>query len=1325
MPGVISQYSRTNIDYSDYRNIPAGRARKTAKKNARFLELDQVHNCALQLKSAPSKTQSIPKMLIRCAIVTQLLSTAQASFARNNKFPTAIANHPHKHQTLATTTSPIPYTSHQSHDTKNRITTAPHHQQSRANKVTNSQLPIRQRTHITHSQAANNIPHNKAPTAHKRKPHQPIFNSQITLPQKSTSKPPKRSPLSLPPSAQLFFQKSIKQSTKNILERDDQAFWSDPATRHIPVGPTQHRAPRSIVHPTYGQDIDELSKQLSSPSVLIFSDDDFPQLPLQAPFNPPWDSLDTAQKIDLTLIDVLAASTNISVEAATKVLDQHQAGITNVFDQPDKPEVHWSALSDAARRLIDLKYALKDCDQFDTREDAFFFANQLYPLPPNPATFIRMYSDVLNIRDLADNSGLVQKMRAQPSAGLRILLSAETPQQIHLFFTYYQQSFLQDPQTFDCAALLHDYISHQDPNRLRDHQSDIVVLRNNFKRILGFDQVCQRETPVILRTLNYDGISGPRFRLEENQKKLTEMPIFSALDDEQQQALRNYVQVKIGTSTRFPSGSLAETVDTLLTRFPGGAGTRAAGYPGDDDAFFNLMVALHMAASNGAQKIDPAWSYVFWRKLINAHKKIPGLLPWLNQQLLDMPGVVGLKTVATIANAMRELASATPYKYVTPELIAYARELTKTTITTDKYGGKNWQEIASSLDVYLHSVAKATTLPASVSAWALWLQDNPTEPFALNTTSSAITPQPDKKYSANTLAYVAQMVDWPDGTAKSPPQLEVPQYDLPISADFSSADERDIPAAYYSIVQLARSGYANLALRKNDRAMLVKPIHNESRMTTVLRQNHQLLDDNWRGHPGFNFAQMFAENTQDGSLYSSWPAENSPSPSHIMIGGRRLSEIITLRKLTTIFGALKDFSHKNAGEVFDQIFVVIQREIDLNSCDARAHFIKMYEGCWLFQLIANEALLRVGKWKIVYENDVYTDYTNHRLSMLRDDQLWQIPHGHDMTGTKHGYPAYRLLTHEWLHIFLQQNDPPAHNLEDQGLIVALSNYVLHYVDLMTTERRSYYQPSSLLPVNKRFEQFRVQQWVDQYIESQIAALAPAAKNGAVFCQNAGNHITVKNTVACLFALPRTTLPYYFLLANAITVAPDSQSQRHLHHLTTIYRTLYDEAPLFARLVRQHKAHLIGQTPWRYIYLRSTTAGEILQSHRLDHDKRTVSLYDTRKYDFYYMTANGLAPLNSQRQALYIMLEIMHPTVHLSAEEASLHRGELVAMADICLRDTPDGAVPATMAATVHASDVSRMLQLAKNQMSARQYTVDEDFLIQKKLANVKVFWQLD
>ncbi|WP_161539916.1 hypothetical protein [Glaciimonas sp. PCH181] len=1020
----------------------------------------------------------------------------------------------------------------------------------------------------------------------------------------------------------------------------------------------------------------------------------------------------------------MAASGNISIEAATAVFQNYEDAITNVFDRSNQPEIDWNKLTDSARRLVDVQYALEEADDNLQRNETLIFATGCYALPPNPATFLRLYIDVLQIADLASNAVMARTMRTSPSDALRILLSAESSKDADLFFNNYQKNGLQNPQAFDSAVLLHHYLIREESQSPHNNSTDIVLLRKTFKRAIGFERACQHETPAILKLLHYDGIVGPHFHTLENRKKLTEIPIFLALDETQQQALMHYVQLKIGVSTRYQSGTLAEAVDTMLTRFPRGAGLNAAGFPGSNDDLFNLLLALYLAKSNDAIKINHVTAKALWSELVAAHKKVPGLLVWLDHQLLTTSGAIGPMIVATIINSMRKIANAIPSRNITAELINYAKKMVETRITTAVYGGENWKEVVWSLDNYLTSQLENETLPASMQAWNLWLQGKHSEQILNNSftyPAGLAHPTLNKKYSdATTLAYAAQIVGWPDGITLGLTVSDIIDNDPPMAADISSADERDIPAIYYSLAQLARSGHRNINVQKNDIVFPVKAIHNETRMTTVVRHNGQLLDDHWHAKAGFSFAQMFAENILDGRLYSSWPTADNPNPNQIMIGRRRLSEIPTIHKVTTIFSVLEDFSDRNAAEVFDNIFVINKRDIDLSSCDPRAVFIDIYTRCWLFRAIVNEGRLYVGPWKIVYGDDVYTDHDTNRMSMLRDDQLGKIPRSYDMTGNKHGHSAQRVLVHEWLHIFLQQNDPPSNNLEDQGLIVALVNCILQHVGLMSTERLSYYQPPKLLPLEKRFEQFRVMQWANQYLEAQIAELAPAAFDGAVFCQNASEHITVKNTLNYLATLPQDVLPYSFLLSKAITVAANVDSQRHL---TTIYHMLYNDEALFARLVQQHILQLLSDTPWRYIYLDRMTPTEILQSHHVDHEKRTVSLYDTGKYTFYYMTANGLAPLNSKRQALYIMLEILTGATPLSAEESCLHRGEIVAMADLCLSDNLDGSVPATMGATVDALDVNRILRLAKNQMAARQYTFDENTLIQRELATVATFWR--
>ncbi|MGS0741717.1 hypothetical protein ACVBEF_07760 [Glaciimonas sp. GG7] len=1070
-----------------------------------------------------------------------------------------------------------------------------------------------------------------------------------------------------------------------------------------------------------------------------------------------WDALDADEKNSLTLAHVLAQNQDITLDAAAAQYEK----VAKVFNQPSDPEKSWHALNDISQRLFSAEMSLKDAGGDLTRSAAFALANARFQ-ETSVLNFNRVYADALK-SDLINDPMFKQNLRTNPAAALTAALRFENFPSGSIYFDGYKDHFFTHsvsdrPLAFDRLALARAYPFSQQPEEdwLRDGETSLATLRETLKRDIGLQRACEYELLTILKALQYDGVQF----LNTNQTDiaallahpaLLRIPFFSALNKAQKMIVMDNIRMQTGESIlRFDS--LAHAVQTLLTRFPNGKYVDLAEHPQNIDAFFNLMVGAHFAASSKQRYIDAPWAEAFWTELYAQRKKNSALNAWLDTNIASLQGnSISLQFVTRIVNELRVIAYAGPedIQDAQPEDIPDAQpETKKETFATiaqtilNKYNCKNSvfsgedpEEIAASLMANVKSEL-GRDIPTSISAWQDWLQTQP----GVDPDDPILRVTPHEKYSRDSLVYMSKIIPWENCTdtlAKLPPIV-----DENLSWSSRPLHLHNIPDQFSSLVLMAESGHENLEVDQGGQKFQITMIDNSRCSTAWKSPNGYWWDTQFSDEKNAHFGPLLAKKTDKNSFYSLFPSDGSLTIHNTEVGQRLLKNIDGVGQLSDILRQIKNFSKINARAEFDNTFVVKNHYLDGPTFDVSSGFISLTNS-WFFLGTFNLIKPFLGSWEINFGPAAETDITNRIITMIQNNAYANSPLSYDLTDAEVKFHLIRIFGHELMHAFFNHVADPGHeNKMDQGLIVWLTALILQQsgarsgqTNAWIPERLAYYSPEDApLLIEPKMEQFATGQFLNRYMEAQIEAIAPPDTEGAIFSHGAGESPMVRQVNDYLASLNQTKSvdPYPRLLRNMLKnvridggdysdANNEANNLDRLSHLKAILRAHAVPGRLFAQMLAVNKDKLIKGGPWRIVYLHDRLPANSA-SHYVNHQQRKILARDPDKDALRFLGEAGLMRLTHERQVLLMLTEVLIATEDMSEEDAHSNRELAFNLVNLCFGEATHISPDQLTADVINASDEKESLRLLNSQTSTRRDYKDQTWFHKKALEKAQKTW---
>ncbi|MGS0741387.1 hypothetical protein ACVBEF_06085 [Glaciimonas sp. GG7] len=1057
----------------------------------------------------------------------------------------------------------------------------------------------------------------------------------------------------------------------------------------------------------------------------------------------------TDQKIDTILTTLLARLNDLSLPAAaalqTKYNNAVKTALTTLSLPP--PEDEWKKLPLPVRKLIQAAHLLEEHVNNFISDDALELATADYAQPLAASTFDRIYFDLQKplMHTLEQDTTLVQTMRENPSEALTAYLRLDSQEKIDaflnkiqeisttnpawrditeerasptlradmlayssemtaIFLEDFQQDVLPLPRSFDHLAWFYDYLQCKDAGQawVFDPQKRTAQkIRTNFSRQLGLAQARPHMVTAILKAFRYgpdnmalSGSQGQSLYHLRTRSNLNNIPGYIRLTDRQKLWMFDALQARTGLSVNFHLGKLAASVDRMLDLFPDETDLAAMHYPEGVNALFRQIIALDLAGNNNVRKLDSQWVDDFWQLMLDRQEAVPGLENLIDYLVRLHPEHKADRVIAT-AYYLKGIAKLSPHTTMPAGLIDFAIQQMRGQLRTPLIGGDSPGTRSETINTYLDQAMARLgnqTQPTSMQEWKEWLTTQPTDERPLH--ARWIGP-PSREAINATLSHAMQTIFQ---TRASNPS--------PLSTD---------PGEQRLAELLVRSGFDDVKMTTNGVESDVKMLGIEGLVTTVSERENAYgkawYNDNFQSEQSL-YAPMLARDALTGTFYSNKLPKGQKAAT-LEVASRRLGKTPSLALLARIRDDLTDFSDNNGTKTFDDIFIFKQADIDKTAHNPRTLFNDIYT-VPLFRAIINAAKPYVGKWTLIYGQPAHIDPVRHFVYIPWDSQWQHLPKDFDLTGTPQAISAPRLYLEQWLTIFLQQR-PAAQSDDDQNLTELLTNFILDQAGLLTYERISSSQPRTPLPIPERLNQLKKRRWEYRYAEALLTVNTPAQYRGAGVYSNESNAMT--STIEQLSSLQPQ--PLHLPMLSNISVEAGENSQQYLDNLLNIYHRIFDYQGIGARLMSKYRSRICAQSPWHFIYTNPAKTPHILKlyskSHRIESYTQTVFLADPALHPLFYLTKNGLEPLDSVRQATHILLQILLSAPDTDDEQACTERSLAGPLTEIILDEIKHKSPSAIAAATIDRSQQIPTLTLLKNALSVARRVTYENKMIRDAL----------
>lgn len=1061
------------------------------------------------------------------------------------------------------------------------------------------------------------------------------------------------------------------------------------------------------------------------------------------------------EKIEDTRSMLLAKIFNFSTLSAIELRDHCDAAVHTALTKISlyKPEVEWESLPLVARKMVDIKFKLRDQGKGWSRSDRLKLAYDSYLLPPDPASFDRIYYELHQalMAEQKQDTDTINAMRASPSSVLLTYLLIDSPEKISVFLSNFKEtthtetsppaidhlspsiikslwrysaqqasaflysfefSNLLFPGSFDRVAWLYDYLTQKNSGRANtfDAENGLAQKRATLIRALGFEQAKPELASAVLRALGFNGMTlagsyGLNVRDLSSRPELHSVIGMSAFTYREKRELLEEVRSQTGFSQHYTIGTPEAAVDKMLTLFPGGKGLLTVAHGRNVDVLFNQLITLQLALENGVSRPDLKKLEALWTNLLAHRPLVEGLTAWTDDLIQKYP-VMTMDGMIEASNALYNIAkyprppSDSGHDPIAPALLQFAKRMVRNEIRAPVMGGSSHASTTLIMHKFLERYIGNTSVPTSIRGWADWLTLRASH--QVHAEENATTP-PHQRYVNAVRAYAIQWMGpsatWPD----LPALFENPVDDIALR--FGPPEERLLD----DIGILARSNFRNLNTTRNNVPFNIIRTAIEGIVTSAFKLHGADYNDNFLYDQDFLFPQLLARDGITGDFFSNKCPKGTQGAT-LVVGGRPMSAVPSLSLLLKIKDDLTDFSNRNGSAIFDKLFAIKAEDIAITKTDARALFTFFYDNSWTYRAIVNAASLDGEVWTIIYGQSPHLKTRSKNFCVPWDHQFQHLPKHVDLAGIPQEPYAAQLYIELWLHLFLQQKEPLYENKYEQGPAIMLANIILQQVGLLQYEHWSYHQSPSPVALSLRLHQARITAWENRVAIEILSEIAPPSIRLAAFSYQAEESITVKPMLARLALLPRA--PYVETLFSTMRITATKNSNQYRDNFLKIFRTLFATKGIFAQLMTLYGDRISAGPAWHLVSVDRVASPDILHrfgaSHRVDHARRTVYFADPTLFPSVYLTMNGPVPMSFKRLVIHIGIEILLAVPVLDDAYVCENRGEIIPFVDWALKEANHKSPSATSGAITDPSDHSVTVRMQKNILSICRKVHDEN-----------------
>lgn len=503
--------------------------------------------------------------------------------------------------------------------------------------------------------------------------------------------------------------------------------------------------------------------------------------------------------------------------------------------------------------------------------------------------------------------------------------------------------------------------------------------------------------------------------------------------------------------------------------------------------------------------------------------------------------------------------------------------------------------------------------------------------------------------------------------------------------------DTDLSTAQRALAQHARAGHAEVSWQGNT----VVYLRNEGRVALVKERAGRYEEIDWlTGLPRESQHTIFREGTSSG--YYSAPSHRTQADPRLSLAqteirGDKIVDRFTVQTVTALLEGKHDLSLRAFEDIFARHFTLSPGVADAQRFDCRAFYQRLYSRSPTFRRVVNgfdTSSDRARPWSIMIDDkaaragSTYRAFTNFELRRIvvpSDEGISRMTYM-SVDGVK-VIQAEQVYLHEMLHALTGARDPVRQlDLLNRGPIVYLTDKILSEAGYRIPPQVMYRREDRLpdLPAHEtvagqREAAAHAMVIEDLYLDRMVDGITMPTIPNDLSTAATSQSLTLRQRAAVTQALANyrsTTRPPAIVsvtqrLCKQFGLNEQDSLSAHTHALQAVhfYRRLYEKSTTFRHLFDNYTLHAHPEAHWHYVWHDNQRA-----TSGIERDNQTIYLLND---DGYYLSDEGVLPIERERKLAYYMLEILllpHMATERSAQQATLERGAAVYFTDKILHE---------------------------------------------------------
>ena len=543
--------------------------------------------------------------------------------------------------------------------------------------------------------------------------------------------------------------------------------------------------------------------------------------------------------------------------------------------------------------------------------------------------------------------------------------------------------------------------------------------------------------------------------------------------------------------------------------------------------------------------------------------------------------------------------------------------------------------------------------------------------------------------------------------------------------------DANVPVEHRVLATRVRNGEPNVKWGTYD----VVHLRNEDRVVPVESSGGTYHEIDWYTGYRVPHAKLIQRDTATLTYHSVLGLNGGVFRKKIetQVRGFNVVDRLTSQQVVPLLQRATDVTIRDAVDIFRRRFA-IESAPGGSHFDAREFYRALYGDSPTFRRLVNgydSTAPATERWHL-YSGDesiapghakAFTHFDEHRIYIASDPSVERMPFmGVDGA---HASSREQVYLHEMLHALTGGRDPSRQfDLLNRGPIVYLTDKILSEAGYAKAQQVMYRRQNALpdLPAHLTVEGNRhpaalAMEAENHYLDGIVDALSMTAGSTRVLGTALEQRVTVTEVKEVMqsinLAFKRSDVTRFFNFSTQFSrkfvmgsVGP-SQPDRAAHALRICER-LYQRSVLFRRLLNRtvEVAPRSAAERWEIVWKRETGSPE---HTRVDKVAKKIYIRDDPTE---YLTAQGLKPVEFERQLAEQIVCVLTGKEFLSGEAAYLNRGAVVYLADALLNEA-GYHFPKRLAAVTATRNAASRERIVSYQTPLRRAMGVEDFYLNK------------